>query len=112
MVFGLKVASKIFTIIYNVELGKPVVLPYSGSSSVRSNNGAAGRGYDKKRMLIRNRLDRGFCLNLKGADLSWMFHCMNRDKPMNVRKSITLKSEILIDTNVLLGCKLELQRQN
>ncbi len=36
---------------------------------------------------------------------------MNRDKPTNMRKSITLKCEMLIDTKVLLGCKLELQRQ-
>ncbi len=42
----------------------------------------------------------------KDADFPLVFHCMNRDKPMNMRKSITLKSEILIDTKVLLGCKL------
>ncbi len=39
---------------------------------------------------------------------------MNRDKPMNMRKSITLKCEMLINTkkNVLMGCKLELQANN
>jgi hypothetical protein len=65
MVFGSKVTSKVFTIIYNVELGKPVALPHSGSSSVKSNNGAAGRGYGKKRMPVSNRPDIGVCLNLK-----------------------------------------------
>lgn len=34
----------------------------------------------------------------KDADFPLVFHCMNRDKPMNMRKSITPKSEILIDT--------------
>lgn len=34
----------------------------------------------------------------KDADFPLVFHCMNRDKPMNMRKSITLNGEILIDT--------------
>jgi len=46
-------ASKVFTIIYDAELGKSVALPYSGSCSAKSNDGAVGRGYGKKRMAAR-----------------------------------------------------------
>ena len=53
-------ASKAFRIICDVELGKPVALPnFWGRNSVRSNEGAVGRGYGKKRMAVRNRLNRG-----------------------------------------------------
>jgi hypothetical protein len=38
-----------------------------------------------------------------GADLPTVFHCMNRDKPKNVRQSITLSSEILTDTSCVNG---------
>jgi hypothetical protein len=38
-------------------------------------------------------------------------HCMNRDKPMNMRKSITPKRRDARRHDMLLGCKLELQRQ-
>jgi len=60
LIFGLKVASKVFTIIYGTELGKPVVLPTSlGRNSARNYEYAAGRGYDKKRKSVCNRLNRG-----------------------------------------------------
>jgi hypothetical protein len=40
MIPGLKMAPKVFKIIYNVELGKPHKLPeYPGRSSVRNNDG-------------------------------------------------------------------------
>ncbi len=59
-VSGLLIAPKVFTIIHGMELGKPIALPnIMGRSSVRSDNGAEGRGYDKKRMPVHNRLDRG-----------------------------------------------------
>jgi hypothetical protein len=65
-VFGSEVASKVFTNIYNVELGKPNVLPdIQGRNPIRGYEGAKGRGYDKKRMSICNGLNRGTCLNLK-----------------------------------------------
>ncbi len=63
---GLKMASKVFTIIYGAELGKPYALPNTcGRNSVRSYEGAEGRGFDRKRMLVCNRPDRGSCPNLK-----------------------------------------------
>lgn len=59
MIFGLKVASKVFTIIYNVELGKSDAFPKLGRNSVRSYEDAEGIGYDKKRTSVCNRLNRG-----------------------------------------------------
>ncbi len=56
---GLKMAPKVFKNICVVELGKPVALPNSGRSSVKSNEGAEGRGNSKKRKVARNRLYRG-----------------------------------------------------
>jgi hypothetical protein len=54
------IAPKVFIIIHGMELGKPVALPnIMGRSFVRSDDGAEGRGYDKKRMPVHNRLDRG-----------------------------------------------------
>ncbi len=91
MIFGLVVAPKASIIIHSMELGKPVALPYLGSRSAKSNDCAEGRGYGKKRMVARNRLHRGAsALIRKDADFPLVFHCMNRDKPMNMRKSITL----------------------
>ncbi len=53
MVFGLEVTSKVFTTIYNVELGKSDVLPNIwGRNSAKSYEGTAGRGYGKKRMSV------------------------------------------------------------
>jgi hypothetical protein len=54
------IAPKVFIIIHGMELGKPIALPnIMGRSFVRSDDGAEGRGYDKKRMRVHNRLDRG-----------------------------------------------------
>ena len=77
MVPGLQMASKVFIIICDVELGKPYSLPgYSGSDPVRANEGLEGRGFGKKRMSICNRSNRGskFVLTRNGADLpNWCF---------------------------------------
>ena len=73
MVSGSQVASKVFTIICDVELGKPHKLPGNpGRDPVRANDGLGGRGIDKKRMTSCNELYRGskFALTRKGADLS------------------------------------------
>ncbi len=79
-------ASKAFRIICDAELGKPVALPYLGSSFAKSYDGVEGRGYGKKQMVAGNRLHRGvFALIRKDADFPLVFHCMNRDKPNNVR---------------------------
>jgi hypothetical protein len=60
---GLLIAPKVFTIIHGMELGKPVALPnIMGRSFVRSCDSAEDRGYDKKRMPVCNRLDRGLRL--------------------------------------------------
>lgn len=59
MILGLKMAPKVLKIIYVVELGNPVVLPYSGSGSAKSNDGTVGRGNSKKRKITGNRLYRG-----------------------------------------------------
>jgi len=72
-VSGSQVASKVFTIICDVELGKPHKFPeYPGSDPVRTNDGLWGRGIDKKRMAACNELYKGskFALTRKGADLS------------------------------------------
>jgi len=64
-------ASKAFTIICGVELGKPYVLPELGRNSARSNDGTEGIGDSKKRMTTCNEMYRGskFALTRKGADL-------------------------------------------
>jgi len=76
-------APKVFTIIYDVELGKPYVLPNLGRNSARKDDGAEGRGNGKKQMTICNELYRGsrFTSTRKGADLPKVFHCMNGGKP-------------------------------
>ena len=100
MIPGLKVASKAFTIIHYVELGKPyVLLECPGNDLARGNDGSEGKGIGKKRKATCNELHRGsrFALTRKGADLPVVFHCMNGGKPINVRYSTTLKSERLTD---------------
>jgi len=99
MFLGSLVASKVFRIMHDVELGKPYMF-LIGRNPARGNNDIEGRGDDKKQMAAYNELHRGFASARKGADLSEVFHCMNRDKPRNVRQSITPKSEILTDTCV------------
>ena len=72
-VSGSQVASKVFTIICDVELGKPHKFPeYPGSDPARANDGLGGRGIDKKRMTSCNEVHRGskFALTRNGADLS------------------------------------------
>jgi len=73
MILGLKMASKVFIIIYGAKLGKPYALPdIWGRSSVRSYEGAEGRGYDKKRRSACNRLNRG--LNLPQPEKVLTYH--------------------------------------
>ena len=63
MASGLLIAPKVFTIIHGMELDKPDAPPnIMGRSFVRSDESAEGRGYDKKRTPVRNRLDRGLKL--------------------------------------------------
>jgi len=72
-VSGLQMASKVFTIICDIELGKPNMLPGNpGSDPVRENDGIVGKGIDKKRMTFCNEVYRGskFALTRNGADLS------------------------------------------
>ena len=69
---GLQMASKVFIIICDVELGKPYMLPEKpGSDPARVNDGIEGRGFSKKRMSICNRSNRAskFVLTRNGADL-------------------------------------------
>jgi len=47
-IFGLQVASKVFGIICDVELGKPFVLQETGRNSAKGNDGTEGRGESKK----------------------------------------------------------------
>ncbi|KAF5420136.1 MAG: hypothetical protein C5S45_05340 [Candidatus Methanocomedens sp.] len=58
MIFGLQVASKVFKIICDVKLCKPYAFP-QGRNLAIDNNDAEGRGKSKKRMSIRNELNRG-----------------------------------------------------
>ena len=69
---GLQMASKVFTIICDVELGKPHVLPLSGRNSVKNDNGTEGTGEGKKRKAACNELHRGLKqdLNLKRCRLT------------------------------------------
>ena len=79
MVSGLQMASKVFIIICDVELGKPNMLPDNpGRDPVRATDGMVGRGIDKKRMASCNEVHRGsnFAFARKGADLSLVSHCM------------------------------------
>ncbi len=72
-VSGLQMASKVFIIICDVELGKPNMLPDKpGIDPVRAIDGIVGRGIDKKRMTSCNEVYRGsnFALTRNGADLS------------------------------------------
>ena len=69
---GLQMASKVFIIICDVELGKPPKLPeYPGRDLVMANDGLWGRGFGKKRMTSCNEMYRGskFALTREGADL-------------------------------------------
>ena len=70
-IFGLQVASKVFGIICDAELGKPYALQETGRNSAKSNNGAEGRGKSKKQTIVCNALYRGsrFALIRKDADL-------------------------------------------
>ncbi len=58
MIFGLQVASKVFKIICDVELGKPYAFP-QGRNLAIDNNDAEGRGKSKKQMSICNELNKG-----------------------------------------------------
>jgi len=72
MIPGLKMASKAFIVICDVELGKPYMLPeFPGRDLVRVNDGIEGRGIGKKRMTSCNEVYRGskFALTRKSADL-------------------------------------------
>lgn len=72
-VSGLQMASKVFTIICDVELGKPNMLPGKpGIDPVRVIDSIVGKGIDKKRMAACNKLYRGsnFASTRNGADLS------------------------------------------
>ncbi len=69
MIFGLQVASKVFGIICDVELGKPYALQKTGRNSAKSNDGAEGRGESKKQMTVCNELYRGSASIRKDADL-------------------------------------------
>lgn len=70
MIFGSQVASKVFKIIYNVELGKPYMF-LKGRCSARISDGIEGIGESKKRMTICNELYKGskFALIRKDANL-------------------------------------------
>ena len=71
-ILGLQMASKVFIIICDVELGKPHKLPESpGIDPVMANDGLWGRGFGKKRMTFCNERYRGskFALTREGADL-------------------------------------------
>jgi hypothetical protein len=73
LIFGLKVASKVFVIIYGAELGKPFALPNTrGRNSVKNYEGTEGRGCDKKRKSACNRLNRG--LNLPQPEKVLTYH--------------------------------------
>ena len=73
-----------------------------GRIPAKDDDGIEGRGVSKKRMLIRNGLDRGsnFASIRKDANLLMVFSCVNGNKPMNVRYSTTPKGERLTNSYV------------
>ena len=99
-VSGLQMASKAFTIICDVELGKPNMLPENpGSDPVRANDGIVGIGIGKKQRTPCNEVYRGskICLNPKGCRITSGVPLYEWRQTMNVRCSTTLKSERLTD---------------
>ena len=88
-IFGSKVAPKTSTLFIAWNLVSPMY-SHSGRSLVRDDNDTEGKGYGKKQKAARNKLHRGIALIRKDADFPLVSHCMNRDKPKNMRKSITL----------------------
>jgi len=99
-ILGLQMASKVFIIICDVELGKPPKLPeYPGRDPVRANDNLWGRGFGKKRMTSCNEMYRGskFALTRKSADLPAGVSLYVRRQ--NVSSSITpIKGERLTDS--------------
>jgi len=77
MILGLQMASKVFIIICDVELGKPHKFSeYPSRDPVRANDNLWGRGFGKKRTTSCNEMYRGskFALTREGADLpNWCF---------------------------------------
>jgi hypothetical protein len=114
-VSGLQMASKVFIIICDVELGKPNMLPGNpGIDPVRAIDGIVGKGFGKKRMAVCNELHRGseFALTRKGADLPMVSCCMKGSKPVNVSTQLRLTARDLQTLEgVLMGCKPGLQKR-
>jgi len=76
MFLGLLVASKVFRIMHDVELGKPYMF-LIGRNPARDNNDIEGIGDGNKQMAACNELHRGSTLARKGADLPKVSYCMN-----------------------------------
>ena len=77
MISGLQMASKAFTIICDIKLGKPNMLPeIPGRDPVRANDGIVGKGIDKKQMASCNEMYRGskFALTRNGACDKKLYH--------------------------------------
>ncbi len=86
MIFGLKVASKAFTIIYNAELGKSDALPNIWVETSREVTMVQRiEDLEKSERQFAMSCIEVIALAWKGADFPLVFHCMNGDKPNNVR---------------------------
>ena len=79
-------ASKVYIIIRDIELGKAYALPVFGQEACEGDDGAEVRGIGKKRKATCNQLHRGskFAFIRKDADLPVVFHCMNGGKPIEM----------------------------
>jgi hypothetical protein len=65
MILGSQTASKVFTVICDVELGKPHLLSgYRGRDLIRGNDGIGGRRIGKKRMTSCNGVHYAFLTGL------------------------------------------------
>ena len=84
MVFGLKMASKVFKSICDAEPGKPYLFPPEGRNSMRSNNGKEGIGESKKRMTIGNKLYRGSKVALVRKDADSLFGVLLHERRHNL----------------------------
>lgn len=75
-------APKASVIIHEIELGKPYTfLKKKVETLAKANDNVEGRGFSKKRMPIRNRLDRGsnFASIRKDANLLFRYFLVKTD---------------------------------
>jgi len=87
-IFGSKVAPKTSITIHSTELGKPCAFPWVGVLQEITMMQRAKDMEKSEWQSVINSIE-AHALTRKDANFPLVFHCMNRDKPGNMRKSIT-----------------------